>query len=335
VFYTGPLQAAVILVNLGSYLTMAAITGDGPGAAIVMMWFAALCGVALLANLPARQLHRRLNDLEVANAQLAELDQLKRDFIANSSHELRTPLTVAHGLAKTLDTRWEDIDDRQRREFIARITANAEELGHMVDLLLDFAKLEGGRLQPERRPFDLSALVLDHVERVRPLLGERTLALAVQPALIVNADPSLIGRVVTNLLANAATHTDPAARVSVRVSASGGLARVEVGDDGPGVPAEELPHLGERFYRGGDVDSRGKRGTGLGLAFSREILALHGSALEISSRRGRGSRFGFALQLAGPPGPPAASGSQRAESAPNGTEPAPAVEDQAPSVTPG
>jgi signal transduction histidine kinase len=299
IFYPVAFQVALMAIIIPSYLVMSAVAGRPMGGAETLLWFSVLGGAGLIANLPARQLNRRLTDLELANAQLAELDRLKRDFIANSSHELRTPLTVAHGLAKTLDSRWDDIDDPKRREFIGRITANAEALSQTIDLLLDFARLEGGRLQPDSKPFDLSALVGDNVDRTRPLLGERPLILEIEPGVKVRADAALIDRVVTNLLANASAHTDPSTRVCVSVASTGGLARVVVSDDGPGIPAEELPHLGERFFRGGDVDSRGTRGTGLGLAFSREILALHGSTLDITSERGLGSSFGFVLPLVG------------------------------------
>jgi signal transduction histidine kinase len=116
--------------------------------------------------------------------------------------------------------------------------------------------------------------------------------------LVVQADPMLLDRVVENLLANAAKHTPPGTRVILSVRARGGDAVVSITDDGPGIPANELKRVGDRFYRGMNTATFRIRGLGLGLALVSEILDIHGSRLEVESEVGRGSLFRFRLPIA-------------------------------------
>ncbi|MCU1461595.1 MAG: Osmosensitive channel histidine kinase KdpD [Acidimicrobiales bacterium] len=231
---------------------------------------------------------------------LAELDRLKQDFIATVSHELRTPLTVIHGLGKTLEQRWADLDDDLRQELLHRVNDNAAVLGGTIDTLLDFAQLEAGRLEARLVPFDLSASVTLATARLGSLFGARSLRVDIEPDCWVLGDQRLLERVVDNLLANAAKHTPDSAHVVVAVRTTADDAIVSVVDDGPGIAAADLAHLGERFFRGGDAHTRNTRGTGLGLAFGREVMALHGRPLDISSVPGR-TEFSFRMARAAPP----------------------------------
>ena len=244
---------------------------------------------------------RRYQQEQLMVARLAELDGLKRDFIANVSHELRTPLTVIQGMGKTLAKRWADMNDETRAELLGRVNRNADTLAATINTLLDFSQLEAGRLDARREPFDLGDLVRRSVDRLTSLFGGREVVLSVEDGLIVNADPRLIERVIDNLVSNAAKHTPEDAHVTVKAAALNGTgeARVAVSDNGPGIALADLDHLGERFYRGSDVVARRTRGAGLGLAFARQVVELHGEQLEIESEVGRGSTFAFKLPLAG------------------------------------
>ncbi|MBV8559181.1 MAG: ATP-binding protein, partial [Acidimicrobiia bacterium] len=115
------------------------------------------------------------------------------------------------------------------------------------------------------------------------------------------ADPRLIERVLDNLVSNATKHTPDTAHITISAATLNGTghARVAVSDDGPGIAPGDLDHLGERFYRGSDVVARRTRGAGLGLAFARQVVELHGEQLEIDSELGRGSTFSFRLPLVG------------------------------------
>jgi len=243
----------------------------------------------------------RFEEERLMVARLAENDGLKRDFIANVSHELRTPLTVIQGMGKTLAKRWADMPDETRGELLARVNRNADVLAGTINTLLDFSQLEAGRLNVQLEPFDLGELVRRTVDRLAPLFGGRQVLVAVDDGLVVTADPRLIERVLDNLVSNAAKHTPESAHVTVSAAPLNGTghARVALSDNGPGIAPADLDHLGERFSRGSDVVARRTRGVGLGLAFARQVVELHGEQLEIESELGRGSTFAFCLPLTG------------------------------------
>jgi RNA polymerase sigma factor (sigma-70 family) len=174
----------------------------------------------------------------------------------------------------------------------------------MLTGLLDFGRLEAGQLDVKPADIALRELFEGVTHRLASLFRDQTVHLDVEEGLTVTADPLLIERVVENLLTNAAKYTPPRSRVRVSAISKGREAIVGVEDDGPGIPPDELCHIGERFFRGGHSNTRSTRGTGLGLALVSEILDLHGTYLEVESKLGIGSRFSFRL----PRGCGAASG---------------------------
>lgn len=292
----------------------------------------------LLAAQASRALENahRFESERRAVERLAELDRLKRDFLSTVSHELRTPLTAIEGLGLTLERQWPSMDDDIRLDLLRRLNANANALDGIIRTLLDFSRLESGRLEANVQQVDLRTLVEGVITRLNGMLDGHRLVVRLEEGLLVEADPMLLDRVAENLLTNAAKHTAAGTRVILSTRAVGEDAVVSLTDDGPGIPEEELKHIGTRFYRGSNTAMLQIRGMGLGLALVSEILELHGSRLEVESQIGRGSRFSFRLPLApgarpssaqatgdgetaqGPPGP--------GEEAPAGPEgrPAPA-----------
>jgi signal transduction histidine kinase len=239
---------------------------------------------------------RRFDEQRQVIERLAELDRMKNDFISTVSHELRTPLTVITGMGRTLEHQWRSLDDEVRSDFLARLNANAVTLDQVIAQLLDFSKLEGGQLRPHVTEIDLSALLSQVVERLGTLLRDHRVEMDVDTDLRTVADAGLVERVVENLLSNAAKYAPPGSRVLIAAHEGGADdVVVAVSDDGPGIPESEVARIGERFFRGGDLNTRTTRGTGLGLAVVSEILELHGSRLEVESRVGAGSRFSFRL----------------------------------------
>ena len=278
---------------------------------------------------------RKFEEEHRAVERLEEVDRMKSDFLATVSHELRTPITVIEGAGLTLARTWDSVDDRTRRDLLAGLTSNAKALDELISNLLDFSRLEAGRLEVRFGRLELTQLLESIAVRLQSLFTRHTLGLEVEPDLVVEADGILIERVVENLLTNAAKHTPEGKRIKsghkvspavviVRSSldepaedeihrkkrapggrvyyvevAIGNLAwhwlKVVVRDEGPGIPAEDLAHLGERFFRGGDLNSRPTKGLGLGLALVREALRLHGSSLQIQTEVGGGSSFSFRL----------------------------------------
>jgi signal transduction histidine kinase len=241
---------------------------------------------------------RRFEDEHRSVERLAELDRLKSDFLSNVSHELRTPLTVIIGNGRTLSTSWRELDDELKLELLGRLNANALSLNAIITTLLDFSRLEAGHVTARTEPFDLGVVLEATVARLSSLFVQHLLNTEIDPVLEVMADAPLIDRVVENLLVNTTKHTPPGTRVTLVARAQAGIATVEVRDTGPGILPEDLPHLGERFFRGRTPGTPRSSGTGLGLALARELLHLHRSVLSISSSLGEGSRFSFTLPLA-------------------------------------
>jgi len=253
--------------------------------------FQMLATQAAVALENARRFERQRRSME----RIAEIDRMKSDFLSNVSHELRTPLTVIAGMGRTLEESWYDLSEADRRDLLARLNANATTLDSMIAELLDFGRLEAGQLQLEPREVDLRELLSGIADRLASLLRYHVVQVEVAEGLTALADPLLIERVVENLLTNAAKYTPAGSRVRISAFGHGPDAVIAVADDGPGIPPEETCHIGERFFRGGDPNTRATRGTGLGLALVSEILDMHGTYLEVESELGMGSRFCFRL----------------------------------------
>lgn len=231
-------------------------------------------------------------------AEMAELDRLKSDFLSTVSHELRTPLTVVLGLSETLGTRWHELDEPLKRSLLDRIASNAVALDDVIATLLDFAQLEAGTLRVEPSRFCLTDAVRATLARLEPLTVEHDLRAHLPDAAEVVGDARLLDRVVENLLSNAARHTPSGTRIDVRIESVDGRVHLLVADRGEGITASDLERVGERFFRGGDLNTRTTRGVGLGLALAQEVLELHDSELVVDSVPGEGTTFSFALPCA-------------------------------------
>ncbi len=238
---------------------------------------------------------RRFEHQRRSMDRIAELDRMKSDFLSNISHELRTPLTVITGIGRTLEESWSRLSEDDRGDLLARMNANAATLDGIIAQLLDFGRLEAGRLEVDPLEIDLRKLVTGVADRLASLLRNHRLQIEVEDGLTARADPLLIERVVENLVTNAAKYAPPGSRVQVSALGDGPDAVIAVEDNGPGIRPEEIAHIGERFFRGGDPNTRSTRGTGLGLALVSEILDLHGTYLEVESEVGVRSRFAFRL----------------------------------------
>jgi signal transduction histidine kinase len=256
--------------------------------------------VELLASLAGRSL-RRAELYEADEATVVELQRLEtrtQDFVSTVSHELRTPLTVVQGLAQTLSARWDDLDAGRRDDLLRRVDANAGRLTQMVRSLLDTSAFEEGRIEVHAGAVRLRPLIDDLLHRLASVTAQHPVVLDIPEGLVVHADRALLEHVLENLLTNTAKHTPAGTRVDIAAHEADGGVEVVVRDDGPGIPAADLPHVLDRFYRGGDPASRPAGGLGLGLALARQILEAHGTAFMLDSVEGEGTRFAFVL-----PGP--------------------------------
>jgi signal transduction histidine kinase len=225
--------------------------------------------------------------------------QGQRDFVANVSHELKTPLTSIDGFAQAiLDG---TAGDRQAQQHAARVIhEEADRLARLVEDLLDLARLDAGQIAFERGRLDVSAVIARVVDRLSLRAREKGIRLENEvvglPA--VSGDGDRLAQVFTNLLDNALKNTPAGGRIRMRGEAQAGFLLVHVEDSGPGIPAEVLPRIFERFYQVDQARRGGAgRGTGLGLAISREIVQAHGGRLTATSTPGRGSCFTVQLPL--------------------------------------
>jgi two-component system sensor histidine kinase KdpD len=229
----------------------------------------ALAADQIAVSLRRDQLRRAATDLEVAH----QTDALKTALIDSVSHDLRTPLAsiraTAGGLADA-DVPW---TDDARRNAAAVIDTEAARLDRLVSGLLDLSKIASGGLHPDLEPHELWSVVQPALERVRPSLGSRSVVVDVPDSLPpVLADAVLLDVVVTNLLDNISAHSASDAPVSIRASEDDGMIRLVVEDGGPGVPAEALGSLFERFRRGPTTSTGARRGLGIGLSVVRGLV---------------------------------------------------------------
>ncbi|MCP8710889.1 ATP-binding protein, partial [Streptomyces sp. AC04842] len=224
--------------------------------------------------------------------ELAELDRAKTTFFSNISHELRTPLTLIMGPVEELRTRLADAGEDVRTELDA-IHRNGLRLGKLVNTLLDFSRIEAGRMQARYEPVEVGAVTAELASVFRSAVERAGLTFEVDcPALDepVHVDRTMWEKVILNLLSNALKFTfEGTVRVTVR--RSGPHAVVTVADTGTGVPEAEMPRLFERFHRIENARSRSNEGSGIGLALVRELVALHGGTIEAESAEGQGTAF--------------------------------------------
>ena len=228
--------------------------------------------------------------------ELTELDRAKTAFFSNVSHEFRTPLTLITGPVEQLRARLSGADPQTREELEA-VRRNALRLGKLVNTLLEFSRIEAGRVQARFAPTDLAALTAEFAGVFRSAMESAGLALEVDcPALPepVYLDRGLWEKVVLNLLSNALKFTfEGMVRVAVRPD--GDRALVTVADTGIGVPEAELPRLFERFHRIENARARSTEGSGIGLALVKELVELQGGTIAASCVEGRGTVFTLAL----------------------------------------
>jgi signal transduction histidine kinase len=255
--------------------------------------------VGLLASLAGRSLQRaRLYEADEETVrELRRLETHTQDFVSTVSHELRTPLTVVQGLGQMLRARWDDLAPVRRADLLRRVDANASRLAQMVRSLLDTSAFEEGRIEVRPERIALASLIEGVLHRLATVTASHPVAVDVARDIVVNADRGLVEHVLENLLTNTAKHTPQGTNVHIAARPHPDGVEVLVGDDGPGIPEEDLPHVLDRFYRGGEPSSRPPGGLGLGLALVRQILEAHDSELRVSSSEGEGTEFAFVLPV--------------------------------------
>lgn len=230
-----------------------------------------------------------------------ELSRMRTDFISSVSHELRTPLTQIRMFSETLRLkRVRSVDEEERALEI--IDQEAKRLGHLVENILQFSRMERGALRLELEPVSLDEIVHSIVEGFAPLARSAGVELVVESRsdAVVRADRDAVRQILINLLDNAIKYGPRGQEIVVAVAEEDDAVVLSVEDQGPGIPAGERAKVWDRFQRLAGEDS-GVAGAGIGLAVVRELVSLHEGSVHVGSGRNGGARFSVSFPLTGPP----------------------------------
>jgi signal transduction histidine kinase len=238
---------------------------------------------------------RRVEESRRAAAEAASL--AKDELLATVSHELRTPLQSVSAWTRTLAMRGHEPEVLARAVNV--IERSVRQVVRLLDGLLDASRLAVGQARLEPAVVDLAALLRQQLEAAQPLAAQKQLDIVADlPAeLQLTADPARLEQVVANLLGNAIKFTPTGGRIRVSLALASTDLRLAVADDGPGIAAEALPHVFERYWQGQRTQQPG-RGAGLGLAIAKQLVELHGGRIKVESEGlGRGATFIITLPV--------------------------------------
>ncbi len=222
-------------------------------------------------------------------ARLQSDEETRRNLLADVTHELRTPLTVVQGNLEGLLDGVYPRDDAH----LAPILEETRVLSRLVDDLRMLALAESGALKLQKEPTDLAVLLSEAAASFRAPADAAGVTVSVDVPSdlpLFDLDPERMRQVLSNLIANALRYTPPNGAIRIQAVSGGGSVTVSVGDTGAGIPADDLPHVFDRFYKSGD-----SRGTGLGLAIAKNLVAAHGGEIAAQSAPGRGTTIQFTL----------------------------------------
>lgn len=246
------------------------------------------------------KLARQAMELASTNASLEEFDRLKSDFVATASHEMRTPLTVIREFVNLIKDDVVGPTTAEQQECLESTIRNCDRLAGLLDNLLDFHKIEAGKLYLARTKADIRQVVETCKSDFEPKCRAQGIELKceIPPALPpVLCDSELVSQVLVNLLGNAAKFTPEGGQIWLRVKAMRREVSIEVADTGCGISPENQQAIFEAFRQVNRTEGPGVRGTGLGLTISKKIVEMHGGTIQVESAPGEGSKFRFTVPL--------------------------------------
>jgi signal transduction histidine kinase len=239
-----------------------------------------------------RELRSQIEASERARALAEEAVRVKDEFLATLSHELRTPLNAVIGWTEILRAKRVDADGTARALDVIHRNATAQV--RMIDDLLDTARITSGKLRLESQSVDLARIAVAAVDVVAPTAAAKGVAIETalgEGAMLMHGDPDRLQQIVWNLVANAIKFTPSGGRVTIGLARAGDFLTLSVTDTGPGISAEFLPQLFERFQQADPSSNRRHAGLGLGLSLVRQLVELHGGRIDAASTVGSGSTF--------------------------------------------
>ncbi len=248
----------------------------------------------------SRELEKASAELKAANERLQELDKLKNEFISTVTHELRTPLTSVRALAEVLHHN-PDIDPDQRREFSRIIVNESERLSRLINDVLDFQKIESGRVQWQISRLDLKKVIEDSVRAMHQVIKDKHIRLDLNlPADVpwISGDRDRLIQVMLNLISNAVKFCpETGGAIAIGLSATADHLKIRVADNGIGISASDQQIIFKEFQQVKDAFRGRPMGTGLGLSITKRIVDFHQGSIWVESDLGKGSTFYFTLPL--------------------------------------
>ena len=247
--------------------------------------------------------HNEFTELAAAFNSMTErlelLDKSRNQFVSNASHELKTPLSTMKILIETILYQ-DPIDPGMTKEFLSDVNKEIDRLNRIVSDLLTLVNIDSGGMKLNSADLDIRDLLLEQVKRLAPLARENGIELdcSAKEALDITGDTVKLQQVIYNVIDNAIKYTPRGGEVHASLSRVGKRAVIRVSDTGIGIPADDLPHIFDRFYRVDKARSRATGGTGLGLSIVKQIVQLHGGSIIASSEEGKGTTFVIELPLA-------------------------------------
>ncbi|WP_170113408.1 hybrid sensor histidine kinase/response regulator transcription factor [Ahniella affigens] len=278
-------------------------------AALGMLLFAASLGrrwrvqaLELRARELGAQVAERTETIRQQRDELAEQSAARTRFFANVSHEFRTPLTLMIGPLQALRERARANHDPDSAKLADTALKNSAQMQHLVDEVLDLHRLEAGQIKLHKQTIDLATFTRQLGEDFAELARLRGIALQIhaetESLLPVSVDVVQLRRILSNLIGNALKFSGSGSLVGVYLGTDNGYARVLIEDQGPGIPAEDVPQVFERYFQSAHHQKMARGGTGIGLALVRELVELHGGQVGIDSTLGVGTKVWFLLPLA-------------------------------------
>jgi signal transduction histidine kinase len=242
---------------------------------------------------------RALDREREAAHQLAELDQLRNDFVAMVAHDLRSPMTVVKGYADTMIGLWASISEEDKRDYLRRIVNATNTLAKLVDDVFEVSRIESGELRCHLQVFDLTQVIRQVVEERARSHADRSYPTQIEADLPLSiGDPQRQHQVLSNLLTNAAKFSPREEPIDVDARREGGYIRVSVRDRGDGIAPEEMGSLFKKFSR--LESARTTKGSGLGLFICKSLVEAQGGTIEAHSDAGKGATFSYTVPIADP-----------------------------------
>ncbi|WMT41892.1 HAMP domain-containing sensor histidine kinase [Paenibacillus sp. D2_2] len=227
---------------------------------------------------------------------LEQLEEMRQEFVSNVSHEMQSPLASIQGFSHTLLQA--DLPEEQRRHYLSIIEDESKRMSQLSKQLLMLASLDKEEAILEKSSFDVGDQIRQVLFMTEWSWREKELAIDMDiPSLMIFADSRLMQQVWINLLTNSIKYTDEGGTIFVRLKQQENLCVVEVEDTGIGIAEEDIPNIFQRFYRADKTRSRQEGSSGLGLAITNRIIAMHGGRIEVESELDKGSVFRVILPM--------------------------------------